>query len=103
MASSPTLPGKMPLRVAISTTPDPQGAGRADILMHPYTSRIDCAAGTGTAGRDSSRYRYSGNRRIRQKTSWIAKAIELNRQTTCMKIRGSVVSLSFICPHPPED
>ena len=23
--------------------------------------------------------------------------------TTCMKIRGSVVSLSFFFPHPPED
>ena len=28
---------------------------------------------------------------------------ELNRHTTRMKIRGSVVSLSFIFPHPPED
>ena len=28
------------------------------------------------------------------------KATELNRHTTRMKIRGSVVSLSFILPHP---
>ena len=28
---------------------------------------------------------------------------ELNRHTTRMKIRGSVVSSSFIFPHPPED
>ena len=28
---------------------------------------------------------------------------ELNRHTTRMKIRGRVVSLSFIFPHPPED
>ena len=34
---------------------------------------------------------------------WVAKATELNRHTTRMKIRGSVVSLSFIFPHPPED
>ena len=34
---------------------------------------------------------------------WIAKAIELNRHTTCMKIRRSMVSLSFSLPHPPED
>ena len=34
---------------------------------------------------------------------WVANAIELNRHTTCMKIRGSVVSLSFIFPHPPEN
>ena len=32
----------------------------------------------------------------------LANAIELNRHTTCMKKRGSVVSLSFIFPHPPE-
>ena len=60
---------------------------------------ISCAAGvvTGTADRDSSRYRYRyrGNRRTRQKTSWIANAIELNRHTTCMKIRGSVVFFFF--------
>ena len=80
-------------RVAISTASDPQGAGRVDILTHPYTTTA-CAAGavTRTAGRDSSRYR------------WIAKAIELNRHVTRrvrMKIRGSVVSLpgkSFIFP-----
>ena len=30
-------------------------------------------------------------------------AIEMNRHTTCMKICGSVVSLSFIFPHPPGD
>ena len=36
---------------------------------------------------------------------WVAKATELNRHTTRMKIRGSVVSLSFsfLFPHPPED
>ena len=28
---------------------------------------------------------------------------ELSRHTTCMKIRGSVVSLSFMLPHPLED
>ena len=30
-------------------------------------------------------------------------SIELNRHTTRMEIRGSVVSLSFTFPHPPED
>ena len=57
----------MPFRVAISTAPDPQEAGRVDILTHPYTT-VACAAGvaTGTADRDSSRYRYGGNRRTRQ-------------------------------------
>ena len=64
-----------------------------------------CAAGvvTGTGGRDSSRYRYHGNWRTSQKTSWIANAIELIRHTTCTKISGSVMSLSFIFPHLPED
>ena len=35
----------------------------------------------------------------------VAKATELNRHTTRMKMRGSVVSLSFIFffSHPPED
>ena len=38
-----------------------------DILTLPYTSKA-CAAevATRTADRDSSRYRYSGNRRTRQ-------------------------------------
>ena len=42
-------------RVAISTAPDPQGTGRVDILTHPYSSRIACAAGvvTRTADKDS--------------------------------------------------
>ena len=31
------------------------------------------------------------------------KVTELNRHTTRMEIRRSVVSLSFILPHPPED
>ena len=31
----------------------------------------------------------------------IVKVVETH--ATCMKIRGSVVSLSFIFPHPPED
>ena len=64
---SPTLPEKMPFRVAISTAPDHHGSGRVDILTHPYKTAA-CAAGvgTGTADRDSSRYRYSGNRRTRQ-------------------------------------
>ena len=98
------LPGMMPFRVAISTAPGPQGTGRVDILTHPHTT-IACAAGvvTRTTDRDRSRYRDSGNQRTRQQTSWIAKAIELNRHTTCMKIRGSVVSLSFVFPHLPED
>ena len=69
-------PGKMPFRVAISTAPDPQGIGRVDILTHPYTTAA-CAAGevTGTARRDSLRYRYSGNRRTRQ----LARDCEGNR------------------------
>ena len=33
----------------------------------------------------------------------VAKATELNRHTTRMKIRGSAVSLSFSFPHSPED
>ena len=58
----------MAFRVASPTAPDPQGTGRVDILTHPYTT-IAYAAGvvvTGTAGRDSSRCRYSGIRRTRQ-------------------------------------
>ena len=47
--------------------PDPQGARLVGILTHPYTTAA-CAAGvvTRTADRDSSRYRYSGNRRTRR-------------------------------------
>ena len=65
--AKPTLPRTIPFRVAISTAPDPQGLGRVDILKHPYTT-IAYAAGivTGTAGRDSLRNRYRGNRRTRQ-------------------------------------
>ena len=33
----------------------------------------------------------------------IAIAVELNWHTTRMKTRGSVVSLTFIFPRPPED
>ena len=78
----------MPFRMAISTAPGPQqGPGRVDIHTHASVCNgAACAAGvvTGTAGRDSSRYRYHGNRRTRQKTSWIANAIELKRHTTCV-------------------
>ena len=34
---------------------------------------------------------------------WIANAIELNWHTICVRIRGSVVSVSFIFQHPPEE
>ena len=41
--------------------------GRVDVLTYPYTTAA-CAAGvaTGTAGKESSIYRYRGNRRPRQ-------------------------------------
>ena len=76
---SPTLPGTMLLRVAISNAPDPQGSGRVDIITHPYTMAA-CPAGvvTGTAGWDSSRCRYHGNRRTRQLALDYEYAIELN-------------------------
>ena len=96
----------MPFRVAISTAPNPQGSGRVDILKHPYTTAV-CAAGvvTGTADRDSSRYRYNGNRRTRQLALDCAcNRVKSTHVTTCMKIRESVVSLSsLILPQPPED
>ena len=62
-----TLPGKMTFRIAISTEPDPQGTGRVDIHTHPYTTAA-CVAGvkTKTTDRVSSRYHYSGIRRVRQ-------------------------------------
>ena len=87
------VPGKMPFRVAISTEPDPQGTGPVDIHAHPYTT-IACAAGvvTRTTDRVSSRYHCSGIRRVRQLALGFAKAIELNRHTTRMKTRGSVVN-----------
>ena len=56
----------------------------------------------GTADRDSSRCRYSGNRRTRQLAPDF-ESNELIRRTTCMKIRGNLVSLSAFFPHPPED
>ena len=89
--------------MAISTEPDPQGTSRVDIHTYAYTTAA-CAAGvvTRTTDRDSSRYPYSGIRRVRQ-LALAAKATELNRHTTPMKTRESVVSLSFIFPHPPED
>ena len=61
------LPGKMTFRVAISTETDPQGTGRVDIHTHPYTTAV-CAAGvvTKTTDKDSLRYTYNGNRRVRQ-------------------------------------
>ena len=67
IAQSPTLPGKMTFRVAISTETDPQGTGRVDIHTHPYTTAA-CAAWvvTKTTDRDSSRYTYNGTRRVRQ-------------------------------------
>ena len=94
-------PGMMPFRVNISTAPDPQGSSRVNMPTHPYTTAA-CAAGavTGTAGKDSWRYRYRGNQRTRQQTSRIANTNELNGHTTSMTIRGSVVSLSFIFPNP---
>ena len=63
----PTLPGKMTLRVAISTETDPQGTGRVDIHTHLYTTAA-CAAGvvTETIDRHSLRYTYTGTRRVRQ-------------------------------------
>ena len=57
----------MPFRVVISTAPDPQGTGRVDLFTHPYTAKAYAAGElTRTADRDSSRDRYSGNRRTRQ-------------------------------------
>ena len=102
--ASPTLPGMMPFRVAISTAPDPQGSGRVDIFTHPSTTAA-CAAvvETGTTGRDSSRYRHHGNGSTRQQTSWIANAMELNLHMICTKIRAGVVSFSLVFLHPPED
>ena len=42
--ASPTQPGNMTFRVAISTEPDPQGTGGVDIHPDPYTTAA-CAAG----------------------------------------------------------
>ena len=62
-----------------------------------HTTTAACAVGgvTGTAGRDSPRQLgldCEGN------------GVKSTRITTCMKIRGSAVSLRFIFrPHPPED
>ena len=47
---------------------------------------------TKTTDRDSLRYTYNGTRRVRQLALGCEKATELNRHTTRMKIRGSVVS-----------
>ena len=56
--ASSTLPGGMTFRAAISTTLDPQGSSRVDILPHLYTTAA-CAAGnvTVTIDRDGSRCR----------------------------------------------
>ena len=44
--------------MAISTAPDPQGSGRVDVLTHPYTTAARATGlATGTADRDSSRWR----------------------------------------------
>ena len=85
----------------------PSGSGRVDLLTHPHTT-VACAARvvTGTAGRDSSRYRYRGNRRTRQLVisgGLRMQLSEIDTHKTPMKICGGVVSLSFIFPHPPED
>ena len=58
--------------------------GKRDIIIQQRKQKI---AIVGSEGRASQR--------------WVAKATELNRRTTRLKIRGSVVS--FIFPHPPED
>ena len=75
-----------------SVTPLGDGA-RANTTKHymvtfPPTGTADAIAIVGSEGHASQR--------------WVANAIELNRHTTCMKVT-SVVSLSFILPHPPED
>ena len=59
----------MQFRAVISAERDAQISGQVDTQTHPYTT-IACAAGvvTGTANRDSSRYRNGGNRRTRQLT-----------------------------------
>ena len=70
LARVPQRSGMMAFRVAInSTAPETQGSGRVDKLTHPCTPAA-CAAGvvTGTAGRDSSRYRSLGNCRTRHLT-----------------------------------
>ena len=87
-----------------------QGSGRVDILTHRYTTAA-CATGwskvrvTGTAGRNSCRYRYhyryNENQRARQ-LCWIGNAMESNRHTTCMKIRGIALSSSFIVYFAPS-
>ena len=58
-----------------------------------------CAAGvlivTGTAGRDGSRYYLASTGtegRARKPAGLRMNAVELNRHTTCMETRGSVVS-----------
>ena len=70
----------------------------------PYTTAA-CAVGavTETAGRDSSRYRYSGNRRTRQlltldcECSWVTSTNDVYENTW----KGGL-SLRFIFPHQPS-
>ena len=40
---------------------------------------------------------------LRQNVSYFRNSTEINRHATRVKIRGSVVSLKIIIPHPPED
>ena len=95
-----------------------QLSGIAVVLKHETTlvgMRLSCMARAAEAALPllllSTRPRYYSSmytvalyaglgRQLSSTTRWIGKAIELNRHTTCMKIRGSVVSLSFIFPNP---
>ena len=67
LAQVPHYPERCRSGWLISTATEPHGSGRVDVLTHPKTT-VACTAGvvTGTADRDSSRYRFSGNRRTRQ-------------------------------------
>ena len=56
--ASPTLPGKMTSRVAISTEADPQETGWVDIHTHPYTTAA-CAAEVVTRATDRDSLRYT--------------------------------------------
>ena len=77
--------GKQTWRTYVCFSFDPDFVYRVSSSAIPWRSvhacRIFVIARVGTEGRASQR--------------WSAKAIESNRHTTCMEIRGSVVSLSF--------
>lgn len=88
-----------PFRVATSTSPDPQGSSRVDILTHPY-SMAACAGGVlpVTVDRGSSRYRYSKNRRTHQLMLVLSMPLCLSHYMARMKTSEILVSLRLLFP-----